>query len=76
MLTPNAVAPFYGVLTWLNVDGRMFARASRESAFMFGAGGHVVWIDPANEAVVVARWLDPAHNAGFVDRVLEALKRT
>ena len=73
MQEPCAVAPFYGWLTWLNRDGRLFADASRASWFMFGAGGHMVWIDPGNEAVVVARWLDGAHSAGFVSRVAQAL---
>ena len=70
---PSAVAPFYGWLTWLNGDGRMFPAASRASWFMVGAGGQYVWIDPDNEAVVVARWLDGAHSQGFVGRVAEAL---
>ena len=74
MQAPCAVAPFYGWLTWLNRDGRLFADASRASWFMFGAGGHTVWIDPDNEAVVVARWLDGAHSAGFVSRVAQALR--
>ena len=73
MHEPYAGAPFYGWLTWLNGDARMFADASRSSWFMFGAGGHMVWIDPDNEAVVVARWLDGAHSAGFVRRVAQAL---
>lgn len=64
---------FYGLLTWLNRDGRMFADASRASWFMFGAGGNTVWIDPDSEAVVVTRWLDGAHSAGFVSRVVQAL---
>jgi CubicO group peptidase (beta-lactamase class C family) len=74
MHIPCAVAPFYGWLTWLNRDGRLFADASRASWFMFGAGGHMTWIDPDNEAVVVARWLDGAHSAGFVRRVAQALR--
>ena len=69
MQVPNAVAPFYGLLTWLNRDGRMFADASRASWFMFGAGGNTVCIDPDHQAVVVWRWLDGAHSAGFVSRV-------
>ena len=73
MQQPCAIAPFYGWLTWLNRDGRMFADASRESWFMVGAGGHYVWIDPAHDAVVVVRWIDPAHAAGFVNRVARAL---
>lgn len=73
MRTPCAVAPFYGLLTWLNRDGRLFADASRASFFMFGAGGHTVWVDPGPGAVVVARWLDGAHSKGFVRLVARAL---
>ena len=73
MQVPNAVAPFYGLLTWLNRDGRMFTDASRASWFMFGAGGNAVWIDPDNEMVVVWRWLDGAHSEEFVSRVARAL---
>jgi len=73
MQQPNAVAPFYGWLTWLNRDGRMFDDASRASYFMFGAGGHMTWIDPDNDMVVVVRWLDSAHNKGFVTRMMQAL---
>ena len=73
MQTPNAVAPFYGLLTWLNRDGRMFGDASYASWFMFGAGGHTVWIEPEREAVIVTRWMDGAHSAGFVTRVSQAL---
>ena len=36
---PCPIAPFYGALTWLNRDGRLFADASRESWLMVGAGG-------------------------------------
>ena len=75
MQKPNAVAPFYGLLTWLNRDGRMSADASRSSWFMFGAGGNTVWIDPDHQAVVVSRWLDGAHLAGFVSRVARALQQ-
>jgi hypothetical protein len=67
------VAPFYGWLTWLNRDGRMFPDASKASWFMFGAGGHMVWVDPDHEAVVVARWLDGAHSKEFVSRVVRGL---
>ena len=73
MREPCGAARFYGWLTWLNVDGRVYADATRASAFMFGAGGHMTWIDPDNALVVVTRWLDSAHNAGFVRRVMQAL---
>ena len=73
MHAPTGVAPFYGRLTWLNRDGLMFPDASRASWFMFGAGGHTVWIDPDHQSVVVVRWLDGAHSKGFVSRVVKAL---
>jgi CubicO group peptidase (beta-lactamase class C family) len=74
MHAPCAVAPFYGWLSWLNRDGRLFPDASRASGFMFGAGGHLVWVDPDHQSVVVARWLDGNHWAGFVHRVAQALR--
>ncbi len=73
MSAPCAVAPFYGLLTWINRDGLLYADASHASWFMFGAGGHTVWIDPDRQAVVVVRWLDGAHARGFVSRVARAL---
>ena len=74
MSAPCAIAPFYGLLTWLNGDGHLFADASRASWFMMGAGGNMVWIDPDHDAVIVSRWLDGAHSAEFVKRVAEALR--
>ena len=65
-------APDQGVAA---LEDLAFADASRASWFMFGAGGHTVWIDPDSQAVIVVRWLDGAHSAGFVRRVAQALRR-
>ena len=73
MRAPVAVAPFYGRLLWLNRDGQTFPGASRESVFMLGAGGHIVWVDPASAAVVVLRWLDPAQHGTVVAAFADAL---
>lgn len=73
MATPCTMAPFYGWLVWLNADGRNFPGASNRALFMQGAGGHMTWVDPALDAVVVTRWLDPAHAAPFVAQVAAAL---
>jgi hypothetical protein len=37
-------------------------------------GGHMVWMDPELQAVVVARWLDPAHHARFIAMMGRALQ--
>ncbi len=73
MAEPCRIAPFYGALLWLNRDGRSFPGASADSVVMVGAGGHLTWVEPAFDAVVVVRWLDTAHTAGFMRRVVGAL---
>jgi CubicO group peptidase (beta-lactamase class C family) len=73
MRQPQALAPFYGWLNWLNPKGQAFPVASEASQFMFCAGGNYVWIEPAHHAVVVVRWIEPAHFPGFVTRMAQAL---
>jgi len=73
MRSPGAIAPFYGWLVWLNRSGTGFPGASREAFFMQGAGGHMVWVEPAHDAVVVVRWLDPAAAPTFVAMAAAAL---
>ena len=74
MMQPGALASFYGWLMWLNVDGNTFPGASTRSAFMVGAGGHYIWIEPEHDAVVVVRWIDPAQGTAFVAQVAEAFR--
>ncbi len=76
MHRPCAIAPFYGWLTWLNPQQRSFPQASPRSSFMFGAGGHYVWIEPEHDAVVVVRWLDSAHVDRFMALAAKALEST
>lgn len=74
MLTPCPIAPFYGLLTWLN-DGpkQVYPAASRRSSFMIGAGGQCAWMDPDRDLVVVSRWLAPEHTNEFFRQVLLGL---
>ena len=76
MLAPCAIAPFYGRLVWLNRDGRSFPAASREAGFMVGAGGHLVWMEPAHDAVIVLRWLDPVAWPAVMASIRSALSAT
>ena len=74
MTRPCPLAPFYGMLTWLNQQGKHFPGTSEQAWFMVGAGGNYVWMEPALDAVVVVRWLDSARFAGFCERMTLALK--
>jgi hypothetical protein len=46
---------------------------STRAAFMVGAGGHYVGMDPELDAVIVLRWLDPAHAGAALQRIGAAL---
>ena len=75
LVKPCAVAPFYGLMWWLNTNRRQFAAASERSYFALGWGSHIVWIDPDHELVTVLRWIDRKKAPGFVERLLGALKK-
>jgi CubicO group peptidase (beta-lactamase class C family) len=70
---PCPVAPFYGLMWWLNTDRRQFAAASERSFFAFGWGSHIVWIDPDTDLVTVLRWVERKKAGGFVERLLGAI---
>ena len=76
MRRPCAIAPFYGMLVWLNPGGKTFPGASEQSVFMVGAGGNYVWIEPAHQTVIVVRWIDSAHFDEFSRRITAALQKT
>ena len=75
MTRPCEIAPFYGRLLWLNRSGLAFPGASKRAAFMAGAGGHYVGVDPELDAVIVLRWLDPACAPVAIARIAAALAR-
>lgn len=73
LVKPCPVAPFYGLMWWLNTDRRQFAAASERSYFALGWGSHIVWIDPDHDLVTVLRWIDRKKAPGFVERLLGAI---
>ncbi len=75
LVKPCPVAPFYGLMWWLNTNKRQFAAATERSYFALGWGSHIVWIDPDNDLVTVLRWIERKQAAGFVERLLGAIKK-
>lgn len=72
--TPCALNPSYGMLWWLNTSGyETYPGAGSSSFFAIGVGTNLVWIDPENAMVVVARWIDKEAVEEFVGRVKNAL---
>mgnify|MGYP006283979745 CR=1 FL=1 len=75
MFTPCAIAPFYGMLVWLNRTREVFPSAPASSVFAIGAGSSFTWIDRELDLVLIARWLEAEHADGFFGRVTRALGR-
>ena len=72
--TPTEIRPNYGKLWWLNTARAQYRSASPESFFALGAGGNVIWIDPAHDVVAVLRWSDTRQVDEFVRLVTGAVR--
>lgn len=72
--TPVDIRPNYGALWWLNTSRAQYRSASPESFFALGAGGNVIWIDPATDVVAVIRWTDTRQIDEFMRLVTAAVR--
>lgn len=59
VMRPCGLQPVYGGLWWFNRAGALYAEASHESVFAMGVGTTLIWIDPTEDSVAVARWIRP-----------------
>ena len=73
MITPCAIAPYYGYLVWLNHERSSFPSAPASSTFFVGAGSSYTWIEPERRLTVVTRWLNSDHADEFFGLVLKAI---
>jgi CubicO group peptidase (beta-lactamase class C family) len=73
MLAPSATNPDYGFLWWLN-RSRRYPHATPSSVFALGAGSNIIWIEPENDIVAVARWMNQTQFDAFFGKVLEGLR--
>ncbi|HEV2130507.1 MAG TPA: serine hydrolase, partial [Longimicrobiaceae bacterium] len=75
-LTPTPVEPTYGFMNWFVNTERQFLPSAPASAFVhLGAGTNMVYVDPENDLVIVARWIERNAMDGLVQRVLASLSR-
>jgi CubicO group peptidase (beta-lactamase class C family) len=72
---PGSVNPGYGFMNYfLNTDREMYPSAPAEAWAHRGAGSNIVYVDPVNDLVVVARWIQGNAFDEFIGRVLAALE--
>jgi CubicO group peptidase (beta-lactamase class C family) len=73
-LTPTTANTGYGYMNWfLNTDKKLLPSAAANTWVHIGNGTNMIYVDPDNELVVVARWIDQRAMDGFIKHVLNAL---
>ncbi len=73
--TPTPANPGYGVMNWfLNGDGKQLPSAPRDAVVHLGNGTNLIYVDRANDLVVVARWIQNDAMDGLIGRVLKSLR--
>jgi CubicO group peptidase (beta-lactamase class C family) len=74
-LTPTPVEPTYGFMNWfVNTDRKYLASAPATAFAHVGNGTNVVYVDPENDLVIVARWIANPAVDGLVQRVLASVR--
>lgn len=75
-LTPTPAQPTYGFMNWfLNTDKKYLANAPAKAFAHIGNGTNMVYVDPENDLVVVARWIENGALNEFIGKVLAALEK-
>lgn len=74
--TPTSVQTNYGFMNYfLNTDKKEIPAAPESAFFHLGAGTNMVYVDPENDLVIVARWIKNNEKAALVEKVLQALPK-
>jgi CubicO group peptidase (beta-lactamase class C family) len=72
-LTPTRPEPGYGFMNWfLNADRKRLPSAPASAFLHLGNGTNVIYVDPDNDLVIVARWIEQNALDGLVQRILAA----
>jgi CubicO group peptidase (beta-lactamase class C family) len=73
--TPTSVEPTYGFMNWfLNTDRKLYPNAPATAFVHVGNGTNIIYIDPDNDIVIVARWIENGKINEFIGKVMASLK--
>lgn len=74
--TPTSVEPTYGFMNWfLNTDKKYYPNAPASAFVHVGNGTNIIYIDPENDIVIVARWIENGKINEFIGKVMASLKK-
>ncbi|HEX8398024.1 MAG TPA: serine hydrolase [Pyrinomonadaceae bacterium] len=74
--TPTVAQPTYGFMNWyLNTDKKLYPSASASAFAHLGNGTNIIYIDPENDLVIVARWIENNKIDEFIQKINASLAR-
>ena len=74
--TPTSVQPTYGFMNWfLNTDKKLYPSAPASAFVHVGNGTNIIYIDPDNDLVIVARWIENNKIDEFIGKVTASVQR-
>ncbi len=74
--TPTVPQPTYGFMNWhLNTDRKYYPSAPASAFVHVGNGTNIVYIDPDNDLVIVARWIENNKINEFIGKVMASFIR-
>ena len=72
--TPTPAQPTYGFMNYfLNTDKKYLPSAPASAFAHVGNGTNIIYVDPENDLVIVARWIENNAVDGLVQRVIAAM---
>jgi CubicO group peptidase (beta-lactamase class C family) len=73
-MTPTSAQPTYGFMNFFLNTGRKELPSAPEKSFTHvGAGSNLIYVDPENDLVIVARWIEEKAFDGVVAKVLAGI---
>ena len=73
-MTPTSVRKTYGFMNFfLNTDQEMYASAPATAFAHIGAGTNMVYVDPENDLIIVARWIKRDALDELIKRVIASI---
>ncbi|HSJ23415.1 MAG TPA: serine hydrolase [Longimicrobiales bacterium] len=74
--TTPGVNESYGYMNYfLNTGRRQLPAAPEQAFYHLGAGNNVIYVDPVNDIVIVARWINSLRSLdGMIERIMAGLE--
>ncbi len=74
--TPTGAQPTYGFMNWfLNTDRKYYPAAPASAFVHVGNGTNIIYVDPDNDLVIVARWIENSKINEFIEKVMASLAK-